>query len=88
MNYLYFKNSTLAKVEATSFSDDIDSIKFDLKSVYDYPPAYTLHSLDLITPIFVQGYLDKKLEQLLFPLVPKTEREILEHKRLSHHLPI
>ena len=37
MNYLYFKNSTLAKVEATSFSDDIDSIKFDLKSVYIIP---------------------------------------------------
>jgi hypothetical protein len=35
MNYLYFKNVTLPKVVADV--DDVDSISFDLKSVYIVP---------------------------------------------------
>ena len=42
MNYLYYKNVTLPKVVATSFSDDVDSITFDLKSVYIVPSLLSL----------------------------------------------
>ena len=42
MNYYYYKNVTLPKVISTSFSDDIDTIAFDLKSVY---PVTSLVSL-------------------------------------------
>ena len=42
MNYYYYKNVTLPKVISTSFSDDSDTIAFDLKSVY---PIMTLTTL-------------------------------------------
>jgi hypothetical protein len=42
MNYYYYKNVTLPKVISTSFSDDVDIIAFDLKSVY---PVSSLLSL-------------------------------------------
>lgn len=34
MNYYYFKNATQPKVISTSFSDEFDTIAFDLTSVY------------------------------------------------------
>jgi hypothetical protein len=42
MNYYYYKNATLPKVVATSFSDDVDSISFDLKPVYIVPSLLSL----------------------------------------------
>lgn len=42
MNYYYYKNATLPKVIATSFTDEEDTISFDLKSLY---PVVSLSSL-------------------------------------------
>jgi hypothetical protein len=42
MNYYYYKNVTLPKVISTSFSEEIDTIAFDLKHVY---PVQSLLSL-------------------------------------------
>jgi hypothetical protein len=42
MNYYYYKNITLPKVISTSFSDDKDTIAFDLKSVYPVPSLLSL----------------------------------------------
>ena len=42
MNYYYYKNVTLPKVISTSFSEEIDTIAFDLKPVY---PVQSLLSL-------------------------------------------
>lgn len=42
MNYYYYKNVTQPKVISTSFSDDSDTISFDLKSTYQVPSLLTL----------------------------------------------
>ena len=42
MNYYYYKNVTLPKVINTTFSNDSDSISFDLTSVYPVPSLISL----------------------------------------------